>query len=378
MTVLVTGATGHIGPHLVAELLRGGEADRIFVAARRGEESAASRVAAVERIARTELAAQGAGATRRTVVPVEIDPTRGALTISPDDRVRIRREVEVIVHAAADTRFVAPIDALRPANVETTAAAVALAESCPRLRQLLFVSTACVAGKRVGQVPEEILDDSAGFANGYERTKWEAEGIVIASGLPARIARLTTCAGSHWTGYVHRFGAVHHLLRWMSSGLVPMVPGTPTTPVDIISTDVAAAWLARAARRDPRGVEICHVSLGRDGIPLGALLDAVTALLDRTGGTRAIRPLLVDEDVFGSFNRMVQLSGDALLASVQASAAAVLPALLHPKVYETANAERCWGGPLPHADWRSMLTRVIAFGTAQGWGLGAPREACRA
>jgi nucleoside-diphosphate-sugar epimerase len=379
MRILITGATGHIGPSLIAELLRGGNVDRLFVTARRRSEPAASRVAGVERIARAQNAARGAGAgSGCSVVAVEVDSTAGALAISADDRARIRSEVDVIVHAAADTRFAAPLETLRTANVATTAAVVELAGSCPRLRQLLFVSTACVAGKRVGRIPEEALDDSAGFANAYERTKWEAEQVVIASGLPTRIARLTTCAGSHRTGYVHRFGALHHLLHWMSRGLVPMVPGTPATPIDIMSTDVAAAWLARAAGVEPPRVDICHVALGHDGIPLGLLLDAVAPLLDRTAGKRALRPLLVDQDVFGAFNEMVQLSGDALLARVQASAAAVLPSLLHPKVYETANAERCWGGPLPHADWQSMLSRVIAFGAERQWGFRAAAEACSA
>lgn len=379
MAILITGATGHIGPHLIAELLGARDVDRLFVAVRRGSEPAASRVADVERAARGQLAARGADAgTRCGVVAVEIDSRSNPLAMSAEDRARIRGEVDVIVHAAADTRFAAPLEILRAANVETTAAVVALAEGCPRLRQLLFVSTACVAGKREGAIPEEMLDDSAGFANAYERTKWEAEQVVIASGLPARIARLTTCAGSHRTGYAHRFGALHHLLHWMSRGLVPMVPGTPATPIDIISTDVAAAWLARAAGVEPRGVDICHVSLGSDGIPLGLLLDAIAAVLDQTGGNRALRPLLVDRDVFGAFNQMVQLSGDALLARVQASAAAVLPSLLHPKVYGTANAERCWGGPLPHADWQSMLSRVIAFGAERHWGFRGAREACHA
>src|SRR4029450_5826147 len=101
--------------------------------------------------------------------------------------------------------------------------------------------------------------------------KWEEEQVVADSCLPARIARLTTCVGSHDTGYVHRLGALHHLLRWMSRGLVPMIPGTESTPVDLISTDVAAGWLARAAIQPPDTLSVCHVALGCRAIPLGAL-----------------------------------------------------------------------------------------------------------
>lgn len=360
MAILITGATGHLGPHLIAELLRAADFDRLYVAARRTD---AVRISGP------------------SVVPIRVDFARGRLAFAADDVRRIQEDVSVIVHAAADTRFAAPLDVLRATNVDSTLAVCELASRCRRLRQLLFVSTACVAGRRTGRIPEQIQDNSAGFANPYEQTKWEAEQVVVDSGLPARIARLSTCAGSHVTGYVHRFGALHHLLHWMSRGLVPMVPGTAATPIDVISTDVAAAWLARAAAKAPHGVEVCQVALGDRGIPLGELLDFLLPLLDQAspGRVRRVqRPLLVDEAVFQSFNRMVRLSGDALLTRVQASAAAVLPSLLHPKVYDTACAERCWGDRLPHADWTLLFSRVIAFGRATRWGFTSTPETCHA
>ena len=371
MAILITGATGHLGPHLLAALLRDGAFDRVFVAAR-GD--AATRVRDIERIARAELAAGGVAANAHVrVIPAVADLNAGEIFSTAADR-EIRNSVAVVVHAAADTRFGAPIDVLRRANVEPTRALCHYAAGCPGLRQLLFISTACVAGQRTGVITEDARDAPDGFANAYEQSKWEAERVVIASALPARIARLSTCAGSDRTGYVHRFGALHHLLHWLSRGLVPMIPGSADTPVDLISTDVAASWIARAATLDPRALEVCHVALGRDGIPLGRLLDAVLPLVN----PRVQRPLLVDAGVFSTFNSMVRLSGDALLARVQESAAAVLPSLLHPKVYETTEAERCWGGPLPHPEWRAMLARVIEFGKLQRWGFAPAVEACHA
>ena len=56
-----------------------------------------------------------------------------------------------------------------------------------------------------------------------------------------------------------------------------MSPG-PTTPVDLISTDVAAAWMARAAIKNPGGLEVCHIARGRDAIRLGELLDTLSEL----------------------------------------------------------------------------------------------------
>lgn len=358
MTVLITGATGHLGPHLIAELLRAGDFERIYVVARRTrDEDVGTRVEAVETVARAQLALRGHDAHGTSVVPLDADRLSADAAYGS-----ILDSLSVIVHAAADTRFAAPLDGLRSANVNGTIAMCRLASECPRLQQFLFVSTACVAGRRSGVVREEILDDSTGFANAYEQSKWEAEGVVMASGLPLRIARLTTCAGSHETGYVHRLGALHHLLRWTARGLVPMIPATAESRLDLISTDVAAAWLARACARPVDRVDLCHVALGAERVPLPMLLETVIPLLATEDRQRTMRPMLVDPSVFHSFNRMVRVSGDALFLRVQESAAAVLPALLHPKTYDTRNAERCWGGPLPHPDWKLLVERVVRFG----------------
>ena len=363
MSLLITGATGHLGPHLLAEL-RTSPFERLFVVARRDSRSAESRVRSIERAARQMLDARSIDACRpATVVPIDADwiadQARGIHRITGD--------VTVIIHAAADTRLTAPYDALARVNVQSTRDVCRLAAACPRLEQFLFVSTACVAGRRTGSIPERMHDDSAGFANAYERTKWEAERIVANSQLPARIARLATCAGSHETGYVNRLGALHHLLRWMSRGLVPMIPGTESTPVDVISTDIAARWLTRAAVQPPEGLQVCHVALGRSAVPLGELLDTLIAELNTDRRRPVQRPLLVDQEAFTAFSDMVRLSGDALFARVQASAASVLPSLLYPKIYETENAERCWNGPLPHSPWHVLLRQVISFCRSRHW-----------
>ena len=358
MAVLITGATGHLGPHLIAELLRAGDFDRLYVVARRARDSAAeSRVGAVERVARAQLALRGHRAHRASVVPIDA----GDLSSGTVDRSMLDC-VTVIVHAAADTRLAAPLDDLRSANVSGALSMCRIAAACRGLQQFLFVSTVCVAGQRSGFIPETILDDSAGFANAYEQSKWEAEHAVIASGLPIRVARLGICVGSHETGYVHRLGALHHMLRWIARGLVPMVPASRESRLDLISTDVAAAWLARACIRPIESRDVCHVALGAEPIPLQALLDTAIPCLTRGDRKRVAAPMLVEPAVFHSFNEMVRVSGDALFTRVQQSAAAVLPTLLYPKTYETASAEGCWGEALPHPDWKVLMEKVISVG----------------
>src|SRR5436309_987355 len=79
---------------------------------------------------------------------------------------------------------------------------------------------------------------------------------------PARRGRLSLCRGGEATGYVHRFGAVHHALHWLMRGLIPMIPGAPESSIDVIANDVAARWIARAAVTRVDGLDVCHVAAG--------------------------------------------------------------------------------------------------------------------
>ena len=207
--------------------------------------------------------------------------------------------------------------------------------------------------------------------NSYEQTKWDAEWLAAASALPVRIARLSTCLGGERTGYVHRFGAIHQSLRWLVRGLVPMLPAVNGSRVDLIAADVAARWIARAAGRPVEGLEVCHVAAGHRAIRIQELVDAAVAHLRhrvpewKSGQIEP--PLFVDPATFELFERCVRQSGSALFRQVLLRSRSFIPALVYPKTYDTARAERLWGGPLPLSDWRSTLGRVIDFGCAHDW-----------
>ena len=254
-----------------------------------------------------------------------------------------------------------------------------LARRCRHLEQFLLVSTTCVAGTATGSVAEQLETGPDEFVNAYERTKSESERLAAAAQLPVRIARLSTCVGGERTGYVHRFGAIHQLLYWLTRGLLPVVPAAEGARIDLIATDVGARWLVRAAGQAVDGLEVCHVAAGDRAIPLQELLEcAVRHLRATLPGWKHGQiqpPAIVDAATFKLFERAAAATGDVRLARVLEVAASFLPALLYPKVYQTCRAERVWGGPLPLSDWRSTLGRVIEFGSAHGWRR-RPTRAC--
>jgi len=371
-SILLTGATGAIGPHLLQQLLQDEAFERVFVLMRPGaqRDPGGSLHDTLRRVIE--------GADRcwphhpeRRVIPVDGDICGEGVVLDPDVANRLRREVDVIVHAAANTRFTAPLSDLHAVNTQGTRHVLQLASQCPRLRQLLVVSTTCVAGTRTGLIAERVEVQAPEFVNAYEHSKWRAERASLAADLPIRIARLSTCMGDGRTGYVHRFGAFHHSLHWFMRGLIPMVPAADGACVDVIPTDLAARWLARAATRPLERHEVCQVAAGQHAVPVEEFLDFVVACLRARAHGWARRqiepPVVVDAQTFTLFQRTVIQSGDALFRRVLESVRTFLPALLYPKVYQTEHADACWGGPLPVGDWRTTIERVMDFALERRW-----------
>jgi nucleoside-diphosphate-sugar epimerase len=375
-TVLLTGATGALGPHLLTELLRCAEIERVFVLVRGRDRSfddhVRNTVAAVARLASDS----GAPVPIDRLCFVTGDVCDPQLTADGKDADMLAGRVDVVVHAAASTCLTGSVERLREVNVDGTQHMLDFAGRCRSLRQFLFVSTVCVAGTRTGSIPERFEEDAPSFVNFYEQTKWEAERRVATSLLPARIGRLSVCMGSQDDGYVHRFGAIHHSLQWLMRGLIPMMPGVSGSTIDVIANDVAAKWIARAALAEVERLDVCHVAAGGQAPTLVALLDATIERLRLHSGGRPLDvPLIVDRQTFDLFRRSVERSGDAIFTRVLDAAAAFLPLLLYSKVFETERAEHCWGGPLPHPEWQTVLARVIDFGCANNWKDARAREA---
>ncbi|MGH7215016.1 MAG: SDR family oxidoreductase, partial [Tepidisphaeraceae bacterium] len=336
--VLLTGATGAIGPHVAGELLAG-EVDGLDVLIRAGTGLASS---PRERFGRwREMVARVAPRVEPDrMQAVTGDLTLDGLGLDQADTDRLANETEYIVHAAADTQFRTAAPVQREVNVDGTRRMIELARRCRRLRRFILVSTTCVAGARTGVIEETAPADAAPvFVNGYERTKWEAERLALASGLPVRVVRLSVVTGSERDGFVHRPGALHHVLRWFGRGLVPVIPAGPGASVDLISSETAARCLACFALTDVEGPRVVHVAAGARAAPL---VELVGVAMGSLGMSRADAPRLVDRAAFDAW-----CAGDAdttdpgvrIARQVAESIDTFLPGLLYPKTFATKGAE---------------------------------------
>lgn len=282
--ILITGAAGYVGRALAARLLETSDASVVLwlhgdPAAPPPAPPGLARFGARVEVAAGELGAPGAFAG--------VDPA--ALTH--------------IVHAAAVTRFNVEPELADRVNLGGARQVYELAARCPALVHLVQVSTLYAAGLRDGELAEAPLARAPRFANHYERSKWEAEQLLLEQypQLPATIARVATVIADELGGPVGQKNAVHNTLRLLFHGLLSLVPGEAATPLYFVTgrlvVDALAALVLGTHR--PRVVHISHAA--DESATLGELVDvAFDVFAEDTGfrNRRLLRPLFVDAESF--------------------------------------------------------------------------------
>ena len=346
--VLLTGATGSIGRPLLPALRANGF-ERVYA------------LTHVDPLV----------AADPEVRAVKGDVTAGPdLGLAPQDADEIRSTITAIVHAAADTRFAAPLAVARDVNAGGTRNVLAFASRCRRLDRLVALSTTHVAGRRTGDILEDELEHDAGFVNAYEESKYGAERELRrrAGDLPIAVCRLSTVVGDSRSGDIARRGAIHQAALFMYASLAPMVPGREDSPVDLIALDYASrgiAWLATGGFEAGRTWHICA---GARTIAAGELLDLTLRSFEMyrpSWRKRAIaRPAFVDLDTFELFRRSVDQIGEAALRASTAVVSQFAPQLAFPKRFDDRHCAAALAPagiepPLIRDAWVSVVRRLI-------------------
>jgi thioester reductase-like protein len=365
--VLLTGATGALGPSLAAELLAGDPARILSVLIRSSaNEPIETRfnewLAAVGQTM-SETKRKPSGNWRQRVRLVPGDVACDNLGLFPQAVDELIQTTDCIVHAAADTGFMSSLDDQWNINVQGTRRAAELARRCKNLSRFILVSTVCTSGKRIGRIFEKPLANAPGFVNNYERTKWEAEQIAMAADLPLGIARVSIVVGSHATGAVQRLGGFHSLMKWFSRDYVPVIPGTNQTLVDLISSELVAEFIAKTLTTDWKPGSIWHIAAGDQAARLIELSEI---------GWREMKPgllmqnreqpgesFIVDQDTFDQMRMSKTSPRQRVLRQAMDAINSFLPMLLYPRTYDVTSAEKLWGGPLPWPDWRATLVKML-------------------
>ncbi len=209
--------------------------------------------------------------------------------MSPDDHARIAATHDLIVHCAATVRFDLSDAEYRTVNVGGAQAAVAFARAGDI--PLLHVSTAYVCGRRDGTILESDALPEGGWANGYERSKAEAERFVADSDVRHVIARPSIVVGDSVTGQVREFGAVYGLFKMVAEGRFSRIPARPGASLDFVPIDHVASGIAELAKRIDEADGAYHLVSGAP-IPLEVAVTLVA------GFGKLHAPRLIDPAAF--------------------------------------------------------------------------------
>jgi len=304
------------------------------------------------------------------------DIAKPTLGISKKDRVKITRVITDIIHAAALTRFDLNIDEIRKINVKGTKNIINFAKQCKNLRQLSFISTPYISGKRTGKIFENERAHDSGFVNTYEQSKYEAEALIekVGNQLPVSIYRLSTMIGNSKSGKVTHFTVPHLSLRIMYLGLVAMIPGTPDYSIDLVPSDYAAKVIFELYTNFFKPNKVFHIVSGfRKSYRLQELIDDTYKYLsdlDKEWGKKQYpKPIISSADTFDLFIKSIQEANNPLFLSVTGALKTFAYQLNYPKEFDMVNLLSCipqYEENLP--DIRQYYSKVVKYCLRSNWG----------
>jgi thioester reductase-like protein len=262
--MLLTGATGFFGIHLLRELLAA-TGGRVHCLVRAPDVRHARR--------RIALAAERyslGGLAMDRVVPVPGDLAAPRLGLLPKAFRELARSIDVIYHSGAVVNFIYPYEELRAANVSGTRELIRMA-ALSRGIPIHFVSTTAVlAGFGALGVREVTEDTPLAYADrlriGYVESKFVAEELLRnagRAGLPVAIYRPLDIVGDHRTGVWNTATEMCAMIRFIvDTGMAPDID----LPLDFVPADICAAAMRHISLHGKPSVTTYHLASPRHAL----------------------------------------------------------------------------------------------------------------
>ncbi|MDT6983472.1 amino acid adenylation domain-containing protein [Streptomyces lusitanus] len=260
--VLLTGATGFVGAHLLARLLTVTEAEVVCTVRAADASDATDRLHA-------SLTSHGITLDRGASVRLKALPAdlaRAGLGLPQGTLSDLATSCDAIFHNAATVSILRDYATLRAANVESTRQLLRLA--AVNTTPLHYVSTLSVAPPATHgpDIPEAFLAAHEGLRHGYQQSKWASERLLEQAaerGLPVTVHRLGRVVGPADTGHVNKRDFLWGVLRaGVPEGIVPeLFEDEIWTPADFVASSLVHLSLEPNARAS--GPVFNHATLPR-------------------------------------------------------------------------------------------------------------------
>ncbi|MER5354595.1 amino acid adenylation domain-containing protein [Kitasatospora sp. NPDC002551] len=256
--ILLTGATGFCGAHLLDALLHTTDARIHCLVRAPDEEHALERLrAAQQRYLRHDLA-------DRRVVPLVGDLAEPLLGLGRQRFDRLAGSLDAIHHLGGQVNFIYPYHQLRAANVAGTREVVRLAGHSRGIPVHYLSTLAVLAGfgpAGVREVAERTpLAHPDRLAVGYVESKWVAEQLLhnaAAGGLPVTVLRTNDVTGDLRTGVMNTGTEICALIKYIAeSGSCPDV----RLPLDFVPADRFGRAVCHVVAHAPAIGEVYHLT----------------------------------------------------------------------------------------------------------------------
>jgi amino acid adenylation domain-containing protein/thioester reductase-like protein len=279
-SILVTGATGFIGRHLVSALLESGDRRIVCLVRARNDREAQLRLDSA--LATFPGAMTGDGPTAKAIAGDLSQPNLGLSERGFQD---LAEDTTLIVHAGGTVNMVLDYESHRPANVAGTSEILRLASTGHR-KAVCHLSTLGVLHTRRPRsaMDADIWPDAQHppMTDGYTQSKWVAEHLVRSArclGVPALVWRFGEVGPHTTTGAFNPRSLVTALLRLCTHFDVHL---ETRATIDWTPVDSAARLIARVVDDDDIPTGTLHAVR-----PTRVAVSDLTRLLVHTrGGSR--------------------------------------------------------------------------------------------
>jgi len=242
-SILLTGATGYLGTHILARLLSSTQARIVCLVRESSKETVQVRL---ENALKTRglLTNNVKEEIRERVRPIPADIALVKFGLSDEHYHFLTYDVDVVIHAAAYVNLIYPYQALHGINVLGTRNVLDFCHT-NKVKPLHYISTDAVIPSGLSKVDEDFKTESVKekLADGYGQSKYVAEQLVKLSqqrGLPSVVYRLGNQAASTTAGYWNDQDFTYLLLQSVIfTGKTPDIDWT----VEITPVDFAAKFI---------------------------------------------------------------------------------------------------------------------------------------
>ncbi|EGX90922.1 NRPS-like enzyme [Cordyceps militaris CM01] len=242
-SVVVTGATGSLGAHVVTTLASNPEITTIFCLVRAPTKSQAL-IRVKESLIQRCLYHSLSLTSRHKIVALPCDLSDPKLGLSAQDYQAVAQDLRCIIHCAWSVNFNMHLSSFEKGDIAGVNHLLALVKASPTRASMNFCSSVSSCSRATqSPVPESLPDLAWAQGMGYAQSKSVAEHVcarAAAAGIPARVLRVGQIVGDTKHGVWNAQEAVPMMMQTaVTVGALPRLAETPSwLPVDTVAEAV--------------------------------------------------------------------------------------------------------------------------------------------